>query len=260
MKTLIALAAAAGLSFAVHAQVRINELMVNAPGTDNGSEFIELSGTAGASLNNLWLIGLEGDGTGAGVVDVAIDYTGFSLGSNGLLLHRDAVGVLTPGPDVATTVRVGDFNPDLENGSCTWILVSGFTGAIASDLDTNDDGVLDFTPWTSVLSSVALLENDGAANIGYAASLGGVNFGPQAGFNADAFVYGTDGLYYGMDVLGTNPGAYAFDTTRMADQSGALVSVAGALTPGSVNVIPAPGVAALAGIASVVTLRRRRSR
>ncbi|MFO0830619.1 MAG: hypothetical protein U0637_02125 [Phycisphaerales bacterium] len=260
MKMLIALAAAAGLSCAAQAQVRINELMVNAPGTDDGFEFFEFSGPANAPLTNVWLIGLEGDGTGAGSVDVAIDYTGFSLGSNGLLVHRDAAGVLTPAPDAATTLRVSDFSPDLENGTCTWVLVTGFTGALNADLDTNNDGTLDLTPWTGVLSSIALIENDGAANIGYAASLGGVNFGPQAGFNADAFVYGADGQYYGMDVLGTNPGPYAFDTTRMADQSGTLVSIAGSLTPGSANTVPTPGAVALAGIGALTALRRRRAR
>jgi hypothetical protein len=260
MQKLLTLAAAAALSCAAQAQVRINEVMVNAPGTDNGFEFVELAGAAGTSLNNLWLIGIEGDSTGAGIVDVAINYSGFSLGANGLLLHRDGAAVLTPAPDLATTLRVGDFNPDLENGTTTWLLVSGFTGALTNDLDTNDDGTLDTTPWTSVLSAIALIENDGVANIGYATAFGGVNFGPQAGFNADAFVYGTDGQYYGMDVLGTNPGPYAFDTTRMADQSGALVSAAGNLTPGSTNVIPTPGAVALAGVASLVTFRRRRSR
>ncbi len=230
MRKFVALAALVAAAGSASAQIRINELMVNSPGTDNGFEFMEFAGPANASLNNVWLIGIEGDSTGAGVVDVAIDYTGFSLGSNGLFLHRDAATVLTPGPDVATTVRVGDFAPDLENGSCTWLLVTGFTGTIATtDIDANNDGVIDTVlPWTSVLSAVALIENDGVANFGFAGALGGVNFGPQAGFNADAFVYGTDGVYYGMDVLtdaGFPNGAFHFDTPRMADQSGAPCSI-----------------------------------
>ncbi len=35
----------------------------------------------------------------------------------------------------------------LENGTLTLLLVQGFTGALGNDLDTNDDGTLDSTPW-----------------------------------------------------------------------------------------------------------------
>lgn len=264
MKCCVLLAALAVCAGSASATVRINEVFINPPGTDNGFEFLELKGAANESLNNLWLICIEGDssGTQAGTVDQAISLTGFSCGTNGLFLQRDAATVLSPAPDAGTTVRIADFNPDFENGSTSYLLVSGFTGAVGNDLDTNNDGVIDVAlPWTSVLSSVALLENDGpTTNFGYAAQFGGVNFGPQAGFNADAFVYGTDGLYYGMDMslTTTNPGPYAFDTTRMADQTGALVTVAGNLTPGSENVIPTPGALALLSIGSLLTFRRRR--
>ncbi len=262
MNRFLILAALAATAGSASATVRINEVFINPPGTDNGFEFFELKGAANESLSNLWLICIEGDssGTQAGTVDQAISLTGFSCGSNGLFLQRDAAGVLSPAPDAATTIRVLDINPDFENGSNTYMLVSGFTGAVGNDLDSDNNGTLDGAmPWGSVLSSIALLENDGpTTNFGYAAQFGGVNFGPQAGFNADAFVYGTDGLYYGMDVLGTNPGPYTFDTPRMADQTGALVAVDGNLTPGSENVIPTPGSLALLSVGSMVALRRHR--
>lgn len=259
MKKFVAITALLALASGASAAIRINEVFINPPGTDNGLEFVELFGSANESLNNVWLLAVEGDGTAAGVVDLAIDYSGFSIGSNGLFLHRDAATVLNPAPDAGTNIRVSDFNPDIENGSNTYLLVTGFTGAVTNDLDTNNDGIFDITPWTSVLGAVALIENDGAANIAYAASVGGVNFGPNAGFNADGLVYGADGTWYGMDVTGAATGPFDFDTTRMADQFGNAVAVAGTLTPGSANLIPTPGALALAGMGCVLAARRRRA-
>ena len=42
----------------------------------------------------------------------------------------------------------------------THMLVDGFTGADGDDLDTNDDGVLDIEPWTSVVSKIALIKEE----------------------------------------------------------------------------------------------------
>jgi hypothetical protein len=36
---------------------------------------------------------------------------------------------------------------DLENGTITLLLVRNFRGAVGVDLDTNNDGALDATPW-----------------------------------------------------------------------------------------------------------------
>ncbi len=259
MKKLISIAALMALASGASAAVRINEVFINSPGSDDGFEFVELFGGANESLNGVWLIAVEGDGTAAGVVDQAIDYTGFSIGSNGLFLHRDTAAVLNPAPDAGTNIRVLNFTPDLENGTNTYMLVTGFTGAVNADLDTNNDGIFDITPWTSVLGAVALIENDGSANIAYAASVGGVNFGPNAGFNADALVYGTNGTWYGMDVLGSGSGPFTFDTTRAADQFGNVVTTEGSVTPGSSNLIPTPGALALAGIGGLLAARRRRA-
>ena len=41
--------------------VRINELDVNPPGTDNPYEYVEIDGPAGMSLNNFYFASVEGD-------------------------------------------------------------------------------------------------------------------------------------------------------------------------------------------------------
>ena len=117
-KAVASLSAIALLSVAVHAQVSLNEIYINPPGTDNGVEFVEIRTQAPAtSLDGYWFIGIEGDGAAAGTVDFAYNLSTFSSGANGYLLIRDAATVLLPAPDAATSVVTQDFNPDLENGS-----------------------------------------------------------------------------------------------------------------------------------------------
>ena len=49
----------------------------------------------------------------------------------------------------------------LENGTLTLLLVKDFTGALNNDLDTNNDGIFDVTPWDAIVDAVAV--NDGGA-------------------------------------------------------------------------------------------------
>ena len=61
------------------------------------------------------------------------------------------------------------------------MLVFGFTGAIGDDLDTNDDGVLDTTPWTSVLQTIAFVESAVIPPVGTEYVYGNVRVGPDVG-------------------------------------------------------------------------------
>ncbi len=235
-------------------QVRLNELLVNPVGTDQGFEFFELrSTTPSQSLSGLWLLGVEGDGTAAGTIDVALNLSSFSTGSNGLFLWRDTATVLSPAPEMATTINVADFVPDLENGTQTFILVSGFTGATGLDLDTNNDGTLDVAlPWGSVLDSITLIEDDGTANFAYADELGGVVF-PQQTFSPDAYqLFEGQGWVY--DILGTGTGPFTSDPLEVIDAAGTPLGYSFTVTPGSANV---PEPASLVLVMLGLALRRR---
>ncbi len=221
------------------AQFRLSEIFINVPGTDDGQEAVELRGPANASLAGWYLLAIDGDGTSAGVCDVVEDLGSYSTGANGLLLVRDGVAVITPVPDPATSVVVFNWNPDIENGTNTYVLGFGTPPAQATDLDTNDDGTLDvaLTGFT-VFDSVSLTENDGANNFVYADDLGGTVIPADPGFNADALyrIFNADGTpcsWIGGDVLGTNPGGpYTWDLPRTF---GGITG--GGLDLGSLNVI-----------------------
>ncbi len=262
--TVAALSTTLLLSAAAQAQVSLNEIFINPPSTDNGLEFVEIrTGAPSVSLDNYWFIGIEGDGAAAGTVDFAYNLSAFSSGSNGYLLIRDAATALVPAPDAATSVVTQDFNPDIENGSTTFLLVRNFTGTVGQDLDAENDGIAETAPWASVADGISLIENDGAANIGYAAQFGYVLFDAQPTFNADSLYRLDDGRWAGSDTLGTAPGAFALDSTRAAVVGQGLTELQGTLTPGSANavtVVPEPTTIALlvAGAAGLVAFRRRR--
>ena len=132
---------------------KINEFSASTAGTD--VEYVEIFGTPNTDYSAYTVLEIEGDGSGSGVVDEVIsvgstDANGFWLGS----LPANA----------------------LENGTLSLLLVNNFTGALNSDLDTNNDGTFDATPWDAVVDAVAV--NDG--------TVGDLTYGvPSLGPNYD---------------------------------------------------------------------------
>lgn len=122
----------------------INEFVFNHVGTDT-NEYIEIFGEPETDLSNLTILEIEGDATSTGTIDAA-----FTVGTT------DAAGFwVTP-----------FLNNELENGTVTLLLVDGFTGAAADDLDTDDDGVLDTMPWTAIVDGLAVTD-DGTGDLTY---------------------------------------------------------------------------------------------
>ncbi|MEZ5104543.1 MAG: T9SS type A sorting domain-containing protein [Draconibacterium sp.] len=125
-------------------EVVINEFVANHTGTDT-NEFIEVKSSADTDLSEYWLLEIEGDGTSAGTVDEVIQ-----LGTT------DANGYWT----------TGFLNNALENGTLSLLLVKNFTGALSDDLDTDNDGTFDFTPWDEIMDDVAVSDG-GASDLTY---------------------------------------------------------------------------------------------
>lgn len=118
----------------------INEFVANHTGTDD-HEFIEVFGAPSHDYSGLRVLQIEGDsGASAGTIDSVT-----TVGTT------DASGLW-----VSTYLTNG-----LENGTMTLLLVEGFSGTQGTDLDTNNDGTLETTPWTAIRDAVAI--NDGGA-------------------------------------------------------------------------------------------------
>jgi hypothetical protein len=133
-----ALCLAAMLPAVASALPIINEFVANHDATDT-MEFVEVFGTPNTDYSSFSILQLEGDAVPSttGTVD-----TIHPVGTT------DALGLWVSDP----------INNVIENGTITLLLVQGFTGAMGTDLDTNDDGTLDSMPWTSLVDSIGVTD------------------------------------------------------------------------------------------------------
>jgi len=135
---------------ASHAQssIVINEIRTDQPGADN-DEYFELFGPASASLDGLTYLVIGDVSANSGVIEEVTNLTGYSIPAGGYFVAAESTFSLGTA-DLTTSLN---FEND---DNVTHMLVSGFTGSDGDDLDTNDDGTLDSTPWSSVEHCVAL--------------------------------------------------------------------------------------------------------
>jgi hypothetical protein len=185
--TLVVAALALAVQTATPA-VYINEILPNAPGGDGGNEFVELRGTPGMSLNGYVLMSVEAGGAvasvpGRGDINQFFDLSGLSLGANGYLFIRQLGSKYTdtaPNAAVAeNTIGAGFGNDsgssvgyssdgttgDMENGPNTYLLInigSGTLPTTTTDVDTDNDGLLDLPEGWTVVDSVGYSDGSSA--------------------------------------------------------------------------------------------------
>jgi len=117
----------------------INEFVNNHSSSDT-NEFVEIFGDPNTDYSSFTLIEIEGDGAGSGVIDEVI-----------VLGNTDSNGYWT----------TGFLSNAFENGTLSFLLVENFTGNLGDDLDTDDDGILDTTPWDQIVDAIGV--NDGGS-------------------------------------------------------------------------------------------------
>lgn len=142
------------------AAVRINEIRLDNSGADT-DEYFELKGTPLMDLTGYAYI-VIGDGSQAstrcGWVEAAVVFDTLSVktiqADGYLAICRNAAPTLS-GYDLKGVASLNFENTD----HVTHMLVTNYTGTASMDLDTNDDGVLDITPWTAIVDTVAMVDN-----------------------------------------------------------------------------------------------------
>jgi hypothetical protein len=140
----------------------INEFVANHTGGDD-HEFVEIFGEPGTDYSTYALLQIEGDGSNAGVID-----TVYQLGT------MDSSGYWT----------TGFLTSELENGSMTLLLVQAFfDAAVGDDLDADNDGVLDSTPWGRIVDAIAVSDGDAGDHVYSSVILAG-------GFDGNGFTPG----------------------------------------------------------------------
>ena len=284
-----------------NAQVFINEFFANAPGADTGNEYFELRGTPSLSLSGYYLLSLEGQGTTLrGDVNQFFDLGSFSIGANGYLFARQAASqfaVQAGATLVENTIGTGwgqvnvggssaghssdGTQVDLENSATTILLInigSGTAPTLTTDLDTDDDGLLNLPAEWSVVDSVGVMDgvSGAATDFSYgsitlrAGALGtnvvgnviDVPAGTGTGFYVGRIGDSTGSTandWFGAVVNGTAGSPLNFLFTSASDLSFASRPLTD-MNFGGVNPIPEPGLLALLGLGCLGFLLRRRIR
>jgi hypothetical protein len=229
-----AFAATSGAAFAQQSPL-LNEFVFNHTGTDT-NEFVEIFANPNQDLSGYRILGIEGDFSATGSPTGFLD------------------NVITPGTANGDGYWYSFLNNILENGSITIFLVDGFSGTQGTDLDTNDDGVLDSTPWTSILDSFAIRDG-GASDLVYSSVvLDSTNVG--GGFTPG----GASRIPNGTDTNSASDWMVNdFDGAGLPGFGGTPVVGEAYNTPGAVNQpVPEPATMAALGMGALALLRRRK--
>lgn len=223
----------------LNAQLVLNEIIVNPPGDDNPYEYVELRGTPGTTINNIFLCVFEGDSASAGNCDLSIPLNGVTIGSNGLIFVGTSVGYSNIPSETyfKDTLLFGIPGGYLENGNTTFALVFSTVNIIEdADYDLNNDGQLDLPQGAVLLDAVGWTNGDQ-----YAVIYGGVVLTQSAG-TPDAAVRFYDDMtpfskpaWYNGDLTDLT----TFDPLEVSDNF--PVGEETGMTPGNHN-IPNEGV------------------
>jgi len=156
---------------------------------DGNFEYVEIINTTAnqiggtnfsGSLANYTLLVVDSGGSSMGRIREAWSLTKFATGTTGLLVLGDdyqegsspfanlfdpATQLADPSEVVSTTAppKLSASNlgmGDLANNGATLFLVQHFSGHVDDDIDTNNDGVRDLSPWGTLVDSVSVPEID----------------------------------------------------------------------------------------------------
>ncbi len=153
----------------------INEVLANVTNADDETnrEFIELTGTPGASLNNYYFVVFEGeeeelpDGGGAGVAKFVADLSPYSFGANGLLVlaptNWEYASVASADTNVVQLAALDGAGGVLEDNSQTYALIRSPMAAIVQGTDYDTVGTYENGTNQAIGTGVGILDQLPAA-------------------------------------------------------------------------------------------------
>jgi hypothetical protein len=234
--------------------VVLSELKVNPPGAEDAPyEFIEIRGSPGAQLQNIYVVVLEGDaGADPGTATMVVDLSGVTLGSNGLLLiaapgHPYAVPA---GTRTVLDSQLSSVGGALDNGSISFFLVSSPAPIPeGEDLDGGDNGVLEDLPAGTVLIDAVAWTDGDVGDVLY----GGVVLAQSEGTPDAATRFSTDltrlsaAAWFCGDLNGSDPATLAYHPRNVSSNFPGGTP----LSPGVLN-NTAPSVTPIAAICGTI--------
>jgi len=155
LRTLLCTVGAALVASPAFAQIRINEIRIDQASTDV-DEYFELAGPPTTPLTGLTYV-VIGDATtpSCGAIESVTPLDPYTIQADGFFAACKSATPALTGYDALGVTSITFEN----NDNVTHMLVSGFTGAVGGDIDTNNDGVIDVTPWTAIVDRIGLLED-----------------------------------------------------------------------------------------------------
>ena len=217
----------------------INEISINPNGVDQPCEFLEFKATVGMPFNNLYAVGIEGDGVPSGTADYVFAFSGQTAGANGILviIAQSPCGTRTyPAATGIIQDPLLDGSNGLENGTLSILLISSPTPIMqGTDYDADNDGTLELLPAGATIVDAVGLTDNGAGDLNYGGvslSIAGNTAAPHAAtrFPDNTTPRSAAAWYFG-NFTGDNTSTTYADTNRSPN-----FPANGALTPGNVNV------------------------
>lgn len=232
------------------ADVNINEVLFNPPGTNGDREFIELKGTPNANLAGITLLYIDGDAGSVGKIQEVIDLgdldgRSVALGTNGIALIHEQDRPQDYQPLPANATNRDSLNLSFQTGTATFLLVTNYQNTSGdSDLDDDNNGILDAILWDTVLDAVSISDG-GTEDLMYAATLGGVDIPDNTIGNAEAIFRDDAGIWHAGTIEGGTTD-FQFNLDDAWDSSNQLVDLTQYsptfLTPGEASQ-PSPPLA-----------------
>ena len=224
------------------AQLLINEIRIDNPGRD--IHYVEFynSGDEAVDVSGLTYLVIGDSSAGlSGILESITPLGSGTVAPGDYLLLSDAetanYDLSGDGTRINTFTVPNTSSLTFENGdNVTHLLVSDFDGTVSrlTNLDENQDGTLDFTPWTSVLDAVDIINTTSTPQIiTYAARLGFETNRLEINDNAGHIYRTPDAGPFAFGAFGTSlqeSTVFGSDAEPLRD------------TPGSANFFLAPGL------------------
>lgn len=220
--------------------VLINEVKINPPGEDAPFEFVELRGSAGKLLTNLFLVSVDGNASGSpGRLDTVVNLNGQRMGTNGLLVVAGAGNpyLFSPGTTVILAPQLTNTGGAFNNGSVSLLLIgSRETIVEGEDEDAGDNGTLEGLPRGAYIVDALGWTDGGNNDVVY----GGVDltehtFTPDAATRFQSNDTPRSGAaWYTGDLSGTNGGSLDYVSGNVSTNS----PPGSVMTPGVIDKNP----------------------
>ncbi len=130
----------------------VNEVLIDPPNpsvVSDRCQYVELRGTPGATVPaNTYFISINSDAGNFGFLNTAVNVSGQVIGANGTLTLINTLGGVCPNRtyNAGTTIfNYSSLTTLGKNSEGFYLVTSATTLFSGQDLDTNDDGVLNFT-------------------------------------------------------------------------------------------------------------------